>query len=325
MLTIPRIVDFTFRLVVLTLALMVGVAFLLAAGSHRANAAELQTLSVVNSDTLKAGDIFTGLNKDQADYVLGTPPQPGKDMVLDAHVLTRIAQTIDLNWQPKSITDQVVVRRAATIVSADDIRATLNTDLIAQGFDGKFNISFTDASGPQIILPQDQPETAAIKSIRFNTDRDWFEAVLVAPSADHPVKEMTVTGKIQRLVSIPVLKNTMRSGDVISAADISTIDVPSEDVQGGMILKADALTGMTPDRVVLAGKPVIDSDIRRPQIIGRGDFITLVYANGPLTLMTKGKSMQNAAKGDLVSVINISSSRTLQGVATGDHEVTVTE
>jgi len=319
-----KIFDLTFRFIVLMMALTVGVAILFA-GARKALAAEPRGMITVSGDVLRAGDVFTGLTADQAEYVLGTPPAAGKDMVLDAHILTRIAQTIELNWQPKSPADKVTVRRAATIVSEDDIRGALNKELRAQGVDGKFNVAFSDSASPQIILPQDQPQTVAIKTLRFDAQKDWFEAILVAPSLAHPVIETPVTGKIQRLVPVPVLRNTMRSGDIIGASDIEMIDIPSDDVQPGMLLKAENLAGMTPNRFVNAGKPVRDDEVRHPQVIGRGDFITLIYSNGMMTLTTKGKATQDAAMGDIVHVINISSSRTVQGIASGDHEVTVTE
>jgi flagella basal body P-ring formation protein FlgA len=126
-------------------------------------------------------------------------------------------------------------------------------------------------------------------------------------------------------VPIPVLRNTMRNGDIIGNADIQMIEMPSEEIQAGMLLKAENLAGMTPDRLISAGKPVRDTEVRHPQVISRGDFITLIYKNGPMFLTTKGKATQNAAMGDIVRIVNVSSSRSVQGIASGDHEVTVIE
>ena len=319
---IKDISQFSLRFSVLTASFMLGFTV-------SAYAAELKPVTVVASDTLKAGDVFSGLTKDQADYVLGTPPTPGKDLVLDSHTLARVAEAIELNWKPTGPADQVIVRRAATIVTTDDIHVALDKELRGQGLDGKYNILFSDAQtnigGPQIILPQDQAETVEIKTLHFDPAKDWFEAVLNAPSVAHPVSQTIITGKIQRLASIPVLKNSVRRGDIIGAADINLIDVPSTEIMDGTLLKAENLIGMTPGRIVYAGKPVLDRDIQRPQVLARGDFITLIYNSGMMTLTTKGKAMTNAAQGDIVRVVNIASSRTLQGVASGDHEVTVTE
>lgn len=321
----PAIIfDLAFRVAVLFLALTVGVVILFA-GARKAMAAEPRMVTTVTGDTLRAGDVFTGLTPDQAEYVLGTPPTPGKDMVLDAHILRRIAQAIDLNWQPKGPADKVIVRRAATIVGDDNIRAALAKELRARGVDGKFNVTFSDSLSPQIILPQDLPDTVAVKEMSFEPGKDWFQAVLVAPSESNPVTQLRVAGRVQRLVQVPVLRSTLRNGDIIGKADVDMIDIPSEDVQTGMLLKAENLVGMTPSRFVSAGKPVRDSEVRRPQVISRGDFITLIYASGPMTLTTKGKSMQNAALGDIVHAVNISSSRSVQGIASGDHEITINE
>ncbi|HTK84675.1 MAG TPA: flagellar basal body P-ring formation chaperone FlgA [Patescibacteria group bacterium] len=318
------IFDLAFRIAVLFLALTIGVVILFA-GARKAMAAEPRAITTVTSDTLRAGDVFSGLTPDQAEYVLGTPPTPGKDMVLDAHILRRIAQAIDLNWQPKSPAEKVIVRRAATIVGDADIRSALTKELRARGVDGKFNVTFSDSASPQIILPESQPGTVAVKELRFEPGKDWFEAVLVAPSEKNPVTQLPVAGRIQRLVQVPVLHSTLRNGDIIGKADVEMIDIPSDDVQAGMILKAENLVGMTPSRFMQAGKPVRDNEVRRPQVISRGDFITLIYASGPMTLTTKGKATQDAAMGDIVHAVNISSSRTVQGIASGDHEITISE
>ncbi len=321
--TTARYIDMTVRLTILAISAFLGIVVLLA-GAHMALAADIKPLSIVSGETLTAGDLFNGLDEKKAARVLGRTPLPGSDMVINAPLLLRIATALELPWQPSNTEDRVIVRRAATIISEDSIKDALSAGLKEKGLEGAFNLVLTGTNN-SMILPQDQPESVAVKSLRYNPQKDFFEATLVAPSLDNPVTETVIAGKVQRLVQIPVIKNALRAGDIIGAGDISYIDMDSVSVVDGIFLKGDDLIGMTPRRILAAGKPVRDIDIEKPQIVGRGDNVTLVYANGPLILTAKGKSLQGGSKGDRVQVVNAASNRSIEGFVSGDHEITITE
>jgi flagella basal body P-ring formation protein FlgA len=101
------------------------------------------------------------------------------------------------------------------------------------------------------------------------------------------------------------------------------VKIYEREVQPDMILDAESLVGLTPRRIVSAGKPVRNIDVEMPELVARGDSVTLVFDSAPLYLTAKGKALQNGGKGDLVRVINIASNRSIEGVVTGDRQVTV--
>ncbi|HEY8191838.1 MAG TPA: flagellar basal body P-ring formation chaperone FlgA [Alphaproteobacteria bacterium] len=321
MISIPRLLDLYIRAFVLVLAVTFGIVFLFA-GARAALAASLKTVSVINSDTLRLGDVFDGLSEERANYVLGPAPQPGQDMVLNANTLMRVALSLDLPWRPSTSADQIVIRRNATTISEDDIRGAINNALREKGVDGKFNLILA-GSVPQMILPSELPATVEIASMKFDPAKDWFEVSLAAPSAATMITRASLTGRIQRLVSVPTLQKTLRNGDIISAADINWIEVDTKDLQNDQLLKEEDFIGKTPRRMVNAGKPVRDNELEKPSLIERGDMVTLVYRTGPITLTAKGKALQGGAAGDLVKFVNIASNRTLDGIVSADHEITV--
>ena len=321
--TIPSLLTVTMRIVLLFLALT-AVAMLLFARAQEALAASLRPVAVLSGDTLTAGDLFTGLAPEKASHVLGPAPQPGQDMVLNARTLMRVALTLDLPWQPGSTADQVIVRRASTTVDPDIFTAILSDKMREQGVDGHFEISYT-GSAPEIALPQGQPGTAELVSFAFDPKRDAFQAAFAAPSKDMKLAEVNVIGKVQRYVSVPVLANSLRAGDLIGARDISWIDIPVQEAEDGVILNEKDLDGMTPRRMIAAGKPIRDRDLQKPRLVARGDFVTLVYESGPIILTAKGKALQPGAHGDIVRIVNVSSNRALEGVVTGDRQISIVE
>lgn len=313
--------DFCFRTLVLALCLTFGLVFLFA-GARTALAASLRPVSIVTDNVLRVGDVFEGLSESKANTVLGPSPQPGKEMVLNASTLIRIASALDLEWRPATTADQITVRRSATVIGKDIVESLISEKLFENGMAGNFKLNM--AAVTDIILPHDMPAQAEVSKFTFNPEKDTFEATIAAPSASNPLHEMKVSGTVARMVQIPVLKDGLKNGDIIGAADIDMIDILQKDVQRDYIIKAESMYGMTPRRMVMAGKPIRDLELENPQIVARGALVTLIYKDGPMILSARGKSMQNGARGDLIRVVNMNSNRSLEGLVTAENEITVT-
>jgi flagella basal body P-ring formation protein FlgA len=116
----------------------------------------------------------------------------------------------------------------------------------------------------------------------------------------------------------------MKNGDIIGERDIDSIEIYAKELQPDMILDTETLVGMTPRRVMAPGKPVRGIDIITPELVSRGDNVTLVFDSAPLFLTAKGKALQNGGKGDMVRVVNVASNRTIEGTVTADGTVVVT-
>lgn len=316
----PRII-ITVRIVLFIVALFAGIVTLIA-GTQSALAASPKSISIVRGDMLTLGDVFDGAGQN-ADYILGAAPQPGTDMVLDARTLYRIAAALKLDWKPSSAAEQVIIRRAATVISQSDIERTVHDALAEQpGLNGKFSMHINGGL-QNMVLPEGMSQSVEVASVNFNPTRDMFEVALVAPSIKKPLKRLNISGTIERTTAIPVLKNSLRNGDVINAHDLDWIDIPARNVQAGMLLDEKDVLGMTPRRIVMAGKPLSTNDLEQPKLVERGDTVMITFMDGPLILSTKGTAMQDGARGDVIRVTNINSNKTLDAHVTGSREVAV--
>jgi flagella basal body P-ring formation protein FlgA len=298
--------------------LILGCALIL---PQTASAISLKETSVVEKDLITLGDIFSGLDT-QADKILGAAPQPGNDMTLNARTLMRIAIAMDLPWRPATTQDQVVIRRAATLVDRAMIEQTIKNELALRDLPGQHSIAFTGLV-ESIVLPQSQTAAIEIVSLNVTPDGDQFEAELAAPSKENPVKKITVKGRLERMIDVPVLTSTLQSGHIINANDLEMISMAVNKANEDVILKTEDLIGMTPRRMAAAGKPLKRVDIQAPQIVDRGELVTLIFSASGLSLTAQGKALQAGAKGDTIRVVNASSSKTIQGTITGTKEVTV--
>lgn len=320
--SIPQMMNFYLRVVILVLCLSVGFLALIA-GAKQALAATLKPVAVLTGDVLTVGDLFDGVEAEKASYVLGPAPAPGKDMVLDARSLMRVAIALDLAWRPDSSASTITVRRDATIIDMDGIKSGIADAIRSKGLEDSFDLTFSMAN-PVIALPPGLPQTFDVTALEIDRTRDTFTASVAAPSADDPQTTMNLSGTIRYLVSVPVLRSTLKNGDIISERDIDSIEIFAKELQPDMILDNETLVGMTPRRVMAPGKPVRGIDIITPELVSRGDNVTLVFDSAPLFLTAKGKALQNGGKGDTVRVVNIASNRTIEGTVTADGTVIVT-
>lgn len=300
------------------LTITLGISALL---PHTALAISLKETGVIEGDTIRLGDLFTGLERD-ADKVLGAAPRPGQDMILDARTLTRVATALDLPWRPATSADQIVLRRAATIVDASMIKDALKNEITAHGMPGKFDIVLP-AGEQQIILPRNAERSLEIVSLNVIPGKDNFEALIVAPSKNNPLKEMKVNGTLRRMIDVPVLQGALQNGDVIGQQDIGFIESPAETIAQGTVLKAEDLLGMTPRRLLHAGQPIKGSDIVQPRMVERGKSVTMTFSQAGLILTAQGKALENGSKGDVIRVVNAASSKTIEATVTGAGEVSV--
>ncbi len=284
-------------------------------------AISLKENTVINDNTIKLGDIFYGL-KTNADKVLGPAPRPGHDMVLNARTLMKIAIALDLPWRPVSSSEYVVLSRAGTLIDHDMITEQIKAHLPEKGLNGHYDLTLGSGLA-EMLLPPELPSSVEITNMNIMNDRGWFEATLVAPSKENPVKRIRVNGTLHKLIKIPVLSGALTKGTIIGQRDIEMVEIREQRLNHDVIVNPQNLIGLTPRRIIIAGKPIKTNDVKAPIIISRGDLITMTFNSGSLSLTAQGKALENGAKGDVIRVVNISSNKTIQGEVTNTKEIIV--
>lgn len=310
-----------FRLFILLLA--VGTILPLTHPGYAGSGISLKRNSVIEGRTITLGDVFYGVPADKADRVLGVAPQPGQDMVLNARTLMRIALALDLSWRPVSSADYAVIRRAATVIGQERIESALQEALEQNSMAGRYKLALSPGQIAEMTLPASSEASVEIKDFNPDMTRGLFEATLVAPSKEAPLQELRVSGTLRPVISVPVLKDTLRNGDIIGRNDIRMLETYERSLNHDVVLDAESLVGMTPRRMLFPGQPVKDGDIEAPRIVKRGESVTMIFKSGGLNLTAKGKALENGAKGDVVRVVNTASSRNIEAIVTAPGEVSV--
>lgn len=305
------------------LVLIAGVIGFMAMPFSSAYAVGLKENSILSDNTIKLGDIFYDLSRDE-DRVLGSAPRPGQEMVLNAKTLLRIALALDLPWRPNSNADHIVLRRDATIIPYEDIESGIQEALSNQGVFGNYELNIPNQY-KQIVLPPSEHATFEITRLDVNTRKQSFEAMIAAPSADNPIQHFSISGYIEPVIEVPVLVENIENGRTIRANDITLMKIKETDFTRDTIADIQSLIGMTARRVLIAGRPVREVEVIAPQIIERGELVTLSLNTGIMNITTQVKSLENGAKGDVIRVLNTASNQTLQAIITGESSVEIAQ
>lgn len=311
------------RLVAFAVLMMLAMLAFLASIS-KAMAVTLKAESVVTADNITVGDVFDGLTHN-ADYVLAPAPQPGTELVWDAFTLNRIAKAFNLPWAPDSTMTNLKITRLATVIDPAMIKGELKSALGNEGVGGLYEINLTGEAAKGFVLPYELPASVAVENLSYDPARRSFTAIIKAPAEGAVFKTSAVHGVIVDMETVPVVKNRIRRGDIISASDVEYLSVRRDAIADDTILNEADLVGFTPRTSINPGQPVRSFDLQAPKIVKRGTGVTMVYSNGRIRLETQGKALQDGSKGDVIRVLNVSSNKTIEARITGEQTVTVSQ
>lgn len=155
-------------------------------------------------------------------------------------------------------------------------------------------------------------------AIIWDQKSDRF-AALVEDKSGTP---MRIAGVAVVETKIPVLKSRMNIGDIISERDIEYANMPSNRTLS-VIETADSLIGKEIIRSVTPGRPIPADNVASPTVVKRNQEVQIIYKKGGLELISKGKSLSNAAIGDTVKIVRKDAARTLEGIAVSEGVVEI--
>ncbi|MDA0655768.1 MAG: flagellar basal body P-ring formation chaperone FlgA, partial [Proteobacteria bacterium] len=286
-------------------------------------AATLHRNIVLTGKDLKVGDIFDGAGK-YGDKIVGRAPEPGQRYTLEPKWLAYVARSYNISWQPLSADDRTIVERASHMVSEEEIRAkilhALKTELPTLD---RYSMAF-DNKVTKFHLPTDVAPTLAVKRMDHDRISNRFFAVLVAPKDEPGAHRFTISGKLYRMVDIPVVTRRIRKGDIIEKADVQTITMRADKLGPSVLMTVDELIGKSPKRTLIEHRPIRTGDVREPILVKRRSLVTMIYQTRFMRISARGIAKQNGAIGDTIRVENSGSKKIVAGVVTAPGEITIT-
>ena len=131
--------------------------------------------------------------------------------------------------------------------------------------------------------------------------------------------------KVKAEVNRVVLVAAMPRGAIVDSGDIKeeTRWQYLSSQTTAFIIDMDQVIGKQTKRSLAAGTLLTTTMLQAPNIVQRGDRVTLVAGSGGLQVSMTGKALENGAVGDRIRVRNLKSKRQVEGLVQNDGSVRV--
>lgn len=284
----------------------------------------LRAVVTVDSHLVTLGDLVAGAG-DAADTAVFRAPDPGTTGTVSAARIVAAAAKHGLSARADGL-ETVTVSRASRAITADDVIREVTQHLQARGGisqDAEADIRLDDFARDRHV------ETGAVAPLRISSlDHDArtgrFSALLSVADSRIAAAGFRITGRLVEMIEVPVIARHIRRGDTISPGDVAMQRMARTELRGDTLLSPEEIVGQAARRAMRAGALVSAEALMEPILVQRNDAVTIVYRVPGLTLTVRGRAIGAGARGDLVTVINNQSNRTLEAEVTGAGYVTVT-
>ena len=101
--------------------------------------------------------------------------------------------------------------------------------------------------------------------------------------------------------------DVMRRGEIITQENTSPPDDVWQQEHAGLL-------GREVRKTVYAGQTIRPQDTRAPRLVKRNQLVTLKYVKGGLEISLTGRALGEAGEGERVSVLNLQSRQTVEGI-----------
>lgn len=315
-----------FRALILASALAGSlVANVAAHGSDDVIAAPVLRADVtVTGDIVRVGDLIENAGSFAQVPVYRAPDLGTTGTLATAQVINALRAHQVIGVETRDI-KQVSVTRLARNVGAKDIEEQVAHALEHRsGLGDAASLSLTFDREPQDFR-LDAAFTGALQptAIRFDPRSGRFDVTLeiAGESAVTPVR-LRIAGTAIETVEAAVLTRNIDRNDLLKSSDI-IIERRTKAEVGGDAVSREAALGMQLRHPMRSGQPIKVADLVKPDLVQRDQAVTVVYQAPGLYLTTRGKALDNGTEGDVVSVLNLQSKRTVTGVVTGRGQVTI--
>jgi flagellar basal body P-ring formation protein FlgA len=118
-----------------------------------------------------------------------------------------------------------------------------------------------------------------------------------------------VPARIDTWAEVAVALKNLERGGVISTADIELSLMNTAQVGYGYITQPDQVVGMELKRSLPLGSPIRLIHLKAPEVVSKGEKVTLEAGIGGLTVVTNARAMTAGKLGEQIQVRNIKSNR----------------
>ena len=317
----------------MTLRSLLLAAALLAAASTAASAqvsddviaAPVLRASVnVTADVVRIGDVIDNAGTSAQIAIYRAPDLGTTGSLKVAQVLSALQAHQVIGVDTRDLKEISVTRLARTLESKDIELQVARALEHRGGLGDAANLSLTfDRDVQDLRLDASNSGAMQATSVRFDPRSNRFDvSIEIANDNVSTPTRLRFSGSAIETVEAAVLARGIERNEIIKASDLVVERRPKAEV-GGDVATRDRAVGMQARKQLRLGQALRVADLAKPDLVQRDQSVTLIYEAVGLYLTIRGKALEGGTEGDVVSVLNLQSKRTVSGVVVGRGQVSI--
>jgi flagella basal body P-ring formation protein FlgA len=298
--------------------------FLIASGAAADGRPTLRGDVVAEHDALTFGDLIADAPENLTRTPLFRSPALGRTGTIQTSRILEAAAAAGVAVESGGRL-QILVTRLARQVGVQEVEAAVRTALEASaGLDPRTTGIVFEGAPPNLVLSPDVKGSVVAGDLTFDQrNRRFTTSVWVGPSsADRPAAAR-LSGSVIDIVEVAVVNRALARGEALANGDFTIERRPRESVPSDALAEAGSLAGRVARRAFAVGAILRNGDLIKPELVARGDIVTVVYTQPGLSLTMRAKASEGGALGDTVAIANPQSKKPLQATIIGPGKVSV--
>ncbi len=310
---------------ILPVALVMLAALVAPAAAQDLDAPGLRASAIVTGDIVRIGDLVENAGA-VADVPIFRAPDLGQTgSVPVASVLEAVRGHHLIGLDSRGLS-AVAVTHAARTITAKDVEAR-----ILRALAGKYGLP--DASHVAVVFdndvrPLEVESTAtgelAVTRLNYEPRTTRFDIAFELPGSLAARRlPLRFTGSLSETFEAVVPTHEIAQGQVLDAADLAVERRPKTNSTPTTLTAIEQAQGLAAKHALRAGQVIRQADVAKPELVGRGEAVTIVFQVPGIVLTIVGKAVEPGGLGDLISVVNVQSKHTIQATVVGPGRVSV--
>ncbi|EED30857.1 SAF domain protein [gamma proteobacterium NOR5-3] len=129
--------------------------------------------------------------------------------------------------------------------------------------------------------------------------------------------------EVSASLELPVLVNALPRGTILAPGDLEMVTRRITSQANDIIVDPQMAAGMELKRPLAAGSTLRHGHVDLPELVSRGQMVTLIAGGAGVEVRMQGKAMGSGAEGDRLLVTNLASGRRVEGLVLSDGSIRI--
>jgi flagella basal body P-ring formation protein FlgA len=285
-------------------------------------APSLKAEAIVKSEIVRIGDLVNNAGA-AADVPIFRAPDLGETGSVSA---SRVAAAVSAHIDDLDTRGlkEVVVTRASRMITAKDFETRIERALANRiGARDRKNLTFSFDNEVHTIYVEPEGTELHIARLNYEPRSGRFDVWFRISGSAAMQRALRFTGTLAETFEALVLTHRLARGEIVRASDLTMVRRPKAQFATTLVTGADQAVGLAARHVLQPGQLLRQTDLMKPELVGRNDAVTITYQVPGIVLNVRGEAKEAGALGDIIDVINAQSKKVLRATVIGPGRVSV--